>query len=42
MQVTSNLILGKADKESAVNQAKIAEGLQKQFRSRYDDTLKKA
>lgn len=32
----------KADRDSSVNQVKMADALQKQFKSRYDDVLKKA
>ena len=36
------ITLGKVDRDSSVNQVKMAEALQKQFKSRYEDTLKKA
>lgn len=42
IQVIFNPFLGKAERDSSVNQVKMAEALQKQFKSRYEDTLKKA
>ena len=34
--------LGKTERDNSLNQLKVIEGLQKQFRAKYDDILKSA
>lgn len=36
------IIVGKTERDSSVNQLKMLENLQKQFKKKYDDTLKDA